>query len=165
MDIPWKDQYKHPLWQKKRLEALEFHGYQCEDCEDKESQLHVHHRRYIKGRAIWDYEMENFSVLCEGCHEFFHQNKEKLNAVISVIPPSRMQALVGLVAGWAADFVPRDLAIESYCQDFWSSDLGDVARIWGGDFDIETIEAFKSLNPDEAKKIAEQIRVMKNGSR
>lgn len=163
VSMEWKDQYKHPSWQKKRLEALESAHFQCEDCASTEDQLHVHHKRYIKGRAIWDYDLDNFSVLCEKCHLVFHENKETLNKVLAAIPPYQMQAVVGLLAGWAGEYLTKALVIECYCQDYWSSDLGEIAWIWGCDFDIDTIEAFRSLNPDEAKEFAAKIREYKNG--
>ena len=76
-----------------------------------------------------------------------------------------MQAVVAILAGWANEYVTEEMARDSYCQDFWSSDMGEIAWLWGGNFDIETIEAFRSLNPDEAKEFAAMIREYKNGAR
>lgn len=77
-NIPWKDQYKHPNWQKKRLEALDAAGFECDDCGTKEDQLHVHHRRYVKGRMIWEYTLDELEVLCADCHETAHKKKDAL---------------------------------------------------------------------------------------
>ena len=44
--LTFSEQYKHPLWQKKRLEILEFSEFTCDNCGDTESQLHIHHRAY-----------------------------------------------------------------------------------------------------------------------
>lgn len=49
------DQYKNPAWQKRRLERLDAAAWECENCGDKEAQLHVHHVRYVAGRKVWEY--------------------------------------------------------------------------------------------------------------
>lgn len=55
--LSWSQQYKHPQWQRKRLEALEAAGWECENCGEKETTLNVHHKRYVKGRMIWEYDV------------------------------------------------------------------------------------------------------------
>lgn len=98
--IPWKDQYKHPLWQKKRLEALEAAEYSCERCYDAENTLHVHHKRYIKGRAIWEYSVSELNVLCESCHGVAHAEKEMLQGLIAKLHPDATGEIIGLIAGY-----------------------------------------------------------------
>jgi len=79
------DQYKHPNWQKKRLEVLSERGYQCEECGDDENQLHVHHLIYEKGHKIWDYENYKFAVLCESCHLETHRLRDNMSVSIARI--------------------------------------------------------------------------------
>ena len=67
--MDFKDQYKHPKWQKKRLEILERDKYTCQNCEGTEDQLHVHHKSYKKNHKVWEYENDNFITLCNSCHE------------------------------------------------------------------------------------------------
>lgn len=98
--MDFKYQYKHPLWQKKRLEALENAEFICQRCGDCESQLHVHHKNYFKGRKIWEYGTEELSVLCESCHEQAHVEKDALNSVISLIDPDGYSEIVGIVASY-----------------------------------------------------------------
>lgn len=66
------DQYKHPNWQKKRLEILERDEFTCRDCGDTESTLHVHHIMYIYGRDIWDYDNAFYITVCDSCHKYIH---------------------------------------------------------------------------------------------
>jgi 5-methylcytosine-specific restriction endonuclease McrA len=80
--IPFSDQYKHPNWQKKRLEILEHDKFTCCKCGDTESQLHVHHSSYIKGRMLWEYQTSELITLCEGCHELVHSVKDTLTEVM-----------------------------------------------------------------------------------
>ena len=99
-DIAWKEQYKHPLWQKKRLEALEKAGYTCQKCSDGESTLHVHHKRYIKGRKIWEYTVDELAVLCEGCHQELHADQDMLKEILARLHPEGWSEIIGLVAGY-----------------------------------------------------------------
>jgi hypothetical protein len=86
----YSDQYKDPRWQKKRLEILERDGFTCCRCGDKDSQLHVHHIRYIRGKKVWDYDNKMLLTLCSDCHEVTHLFMDHFNesmddAVISTI--------------------------------------------------------------------------------
>jgi hypothetical protein len=68
----YAQQIKHPLWQKKRLEVLELYGFQCQECGEKEEELHVHHPFYRRGAMIWQYEKEELKCLCCQCHKDEH---------------------------------------------------------------------------------------------
>ena len=59
---------------------------ECGNCGDSESQLHVHHTRYVAGRKVWDYSDEELQVLCEACHSGAHALKERLNEALASIP-------------------------------------------------------------------------------
>lgn len=61
------ESYKHPNWQRKRLEILSRDDFTCVACGDKESTLHVHHIAYDSGE-IWDVPNEYLQTLCEKCH-------------------------------------------------------------------------------------------------
>jgi hypothetical protein len=73
----YSEQVKSPLWQKKRLEVLNLRGFKCEICGNEKDQLHVHHRFYIKGRKIHEYDNDVLQVLCEKCHESEHEKQKK----------------------------------------------------------------------------------------
>jgi hypothetical protein len=66
----YSDKLKDPRWQKKRLEILNRDKWTCQICFDTEKTLHVHHRRYLRGREPWDIPNECLVTLCESCHEF-----------------------------------------------------------------------------------------------
>lgn len=61
------DRYKHPLWQRKRLEILARDNWTCVACEDKNSTLHVHHLMY--DGEPWEVEDKCLQTLCESCHQ------------------------------------------------------------------------------------------------
>lgn len=72
----YSDLLRDPRWQKARLKKLEAAEWRCEACMDGGSTLHVHHKRYIKGRMPWEYEQALLVVLCESCHEAQHDMQE-----------------------------------------------------------------------------------------
>jgi len=65
-------QYKHPNWQKKRLEVLEHDNYTCRRCGATETHLHVHHAQYFKECKVWQYHQSQLLTLCDACHEHIH---------------------------------------------------------------------------------------------
>lgn len=73
----YPEQYKHPLWQKKRLEILEAADWKCEFCLSKDDTLHAHHISYRREADVWDYPLSNFLSLCENCHKFIHSLNKK----------------------------------------------------------------------------------------
>lgn len=99
-NISWSEQYKHPNWQRKRLEAMEAASFRCENCGDADTTLNVHHRHYVKGRKVWEYELHELSVLCEPCHETEHDNKELLNLILMEIGPGSVRAAACLIGGY-----------------------------------------------------------------
>lgn len=101
--IAFKDQYKHPLWQKKRLEALEAYHFACQRCYDGESTLHVHHKLYVKGRKIWEYDISELSVLCECCHGITHEAKDALNDILANLHAQGFEEVVALIAGFCSE--------------------------------------------------------------
>jgi len=64
----YSEKLKDPRWQKKRLEVLQRDSFTCQLCGDAETELHVHHHTYAKGRQPWEYELTNFSTYCKHCH-------------------------------------------------------------------------------------------------
>jgi hypothetical protein len=84
-DMPkmaYAEQLKHPNWQKKRLESLQAAGWKCQRCEAKDETLHVHHKKYFKGRMAWEYSLHELAVLCESCHSSVHDDEDFLARVM-----------------------------------------------------------------------------------
>jgi len=125
--ISFHEQYKHPLWQRKRLEALENVGFGCELCADDQSPLHVHHKRYVKGRAVWEYQLHELAVLCEGCHEQVHQFKDELSTILAIIHPEAIGLLVALIHGFCLS--SKGAARIEYFDSLASEDNPDMAMV------------------------------------
>ena len=73
----YKEQYKDPRWQKKRLKVLERDEFTCFKCGSKNNTLHVHHNYYLKDHNVWEYPDSAFNTLCEDCHSLVkHYNNQ-----------------------------------------------------------------------------------------
>jgi hypothetical protein len=112
--MTYTEQLRHPYWQRKRLEVLEDAGFKCENCGDAEKTLHVHHKKYVKGRKAWEYEREELAALCEDCHKREHDSREDLDRLIAAVGPSGLDVILGLSAGYllASMDLERTLAEE-----------------------------------------------------
>ena len=95
--MTYAQQLKHPQWQRRRLEMLTDANFECTDCGDKDTMLHVHHKQYFKGRMAWEYSDEELAVLCEECHAHHHKSETALKRIISA---ENTTAVLGLVAGF-----------------------------------------------------------------
>lgn len=93
--MKYHEQIKHPLWQKKRLEVLRLHNFECENCGTSEIELHVHHPYYKRGAMIWDYDLEELECLCTVCHKEAHALDERIKKALAKLssPSFKHQAL------------------------------------------------------------------------
>lgn len=82
--MDYKEQIKHPNWQKKRLEILERDNFTCQECGVENKTLHVHHFNYIQNKKIWEYNNEMLITLCENCHKEKHLYQKMLIDIIKV---------------------------------------------------------------------------------
>lgn len=73
--MTYAEQLAHPNWQRKRLEVLEDAEWTCQGCGETEITLHVHHKRYVKGRMAWEYETDELQALCKDCHAKEHKTE------------------------------------------------------------------------------------------
>lgn len=112
MKLSYAEQLKRPEWQKVRLEVLKKADWRCQCCCAEDKQLQVHHRIYIKGRMVWEYEFDNFQCLCEDCHKEITAINESIRKLTNY---SRSPELIlGIIAGFEhgdpdhnqADLVP-----------------------------------------------------------
>lgn len=95
MTLTWAEQYRHPKWQMRRLERMKAANATCERCGETELTLNVHHKRYVRGRMVWEYADNELECLCEPCHEeqthldrdmrdlLFHVDKKRALAILA----------------------------------------------------------------------------------
>lgn len=64
----YSEKLKDPRWQKKRLEILNRDDFTCTKCSDKETTLHIHHKKYKPGLDPWEYDNTDLATVCKYCH-------------------------------------------------------------------------------------------------
>ena len=134
--MTYGEQLRHPNWQKRRLEILKRDDFKCQVCYDGESTLHVHHRRYVKGRMVWEYEDDELVTLCLNCHESMHEQNDTLAQLFARLPmdgPFCGGEAISLLAGWASRGGRVDLeglsAVEEGGFSHYMFALGEVIAL------------------------------------
>lgn len=123
-DMPkmsFAEQIKHPNWQRRRLERLDSSDWQCQDCLGTDDQLHVHHKRYLKGRLYWEYEDSDLVVLCNACHEKAHIARAFLDELISSVRlggTGAVNAAIALLGGFAFSTYAIDSELAEKAKSF-----------------------------------------------
>lgn len=140
--MTYSEQLKHPNWQRRRLEVLEGAGWACQNCGDKGTTLHVHHKRYIKGRSVWEYSGEELLALCEPCHAEEHLMLDELHDFLAQVDTT--EALAVLRGYWQdADWFDLQIGY---------SGTDRMPEAWAAGF-IAMLA--KHLKPADMKRVAE----------
>ncbi len=84
----YKQKLKDPRWQKKRLKVLERDEFSCVHCKDKETTLHVHHKKYTDDP--WGAPMKDLETVCEDCHKII----EEIEGVEEIVKIDNIKWLV-----------------------------------------------------------------------
>lgn len=75
----YQKQLADPKWQRKRLEILQRDNFKCTLCDDDTVELHVHHKKYERGKKAHEYEDSNFTSVCAHCHQLLTYYKIDLD--------------------------------------------------------------------------------------
>jgi 5-methylcytosine-specific restriction endonuclease McrA len=95
----YSEQYRHPNWQKKRLEVLERDNWTCQECGSSEKQLHVHHYSYVKGEEVYNIPHQLLDTLCYECHNKRHELVAHLkDEIFPLMSNKELEALSKLLA-------------------------------------------------------------------
>jgi hypothetical protein len=102
----YAEKLRDPRWQRVRLEKQAAVGWRCEICGDGSTMLSVHHKRYVKGRAPWEYPTHELAVLCQPCHEEKHHEQDAFFKLLAAMPvddsPRSVTTAYAVVAGFVA---------------------------------------------------------------
>ena len=151
--LSYAAQLRHPNWQKRRLERLSAAEWTCQNCGDKSTTLHVHHKRYVKGRLAWEYDDAELAVLCDPCHEEEHYIIDELRELLVHINSTTALALLrGFLANadwfdpWIGD-AGRDRDPDTYAVGAIAHLLTFVPR----ERLREAAELVASLTPEQSE--------------
>lgn len=151
--LTYSEQLRHPNWQRKRLEAFNHYGFECSNCGDKEQTLNVHHKRYVKGRMAWEYEIDDLAVLCGPCHAAEHEEREMLDRILADAGGSELERVIGLVSG----FLYAEMSIMGYTAEEGRQhspqyfELGIGASILGYHGHIKARQAMTAMADDKIR--------------
>lgn len=109
--MTYSEKLKDPRWQRRRLEILERDGWACTNCEAKDQTLHVHHKRYERGKQPWESDDDDLETLCEWCHtkETFQMDEIMFLLARNIEGRAARDAVLGLLR--AMDSAPRGYKI------------------------------------------------------
>lgn len=159
--MSYAEQLQHPNWQRKRLEVLDRAGYECASCGSKDKMLHVHHKRYIKGRMAWDYDEGNFEVLCKDCHKDDHDLRELLDRLMAECDSgaSPLRTVVAMLSGYldASVAVDPGLSRMGFEADPYFYDLGVLVSLANGADWSVMAKAARMLRPGSLSPTEQRV--------
>lgn len=88
------EQLKDPRWQKKRLEIMNRANFKCEECENSENMLSVHHGYYDNSLMLWEYDNDTLHCLCPECHEMAHAFRSSIYENIAKLSVIELEHLM-----------------------------------------------------------------------
>lgn len=118
---------RRPEWQRKRLEIMKRDGWACRRCGDEKSTFNVHHRRYFKGRAPWEYDGDDLVTLCEFCHEVQNCDRSSIDELMTIWPVREyapMDEIVCFIAGYMFEASFDDEKVRNKLREF----VGTIAN-------------------------------------
>lgn len=147
--LTYAEQLRHPNWQRRRLERLNASEFMCQSCLCEDKTLHVHHRRYVRGRMAWEYEDGDLQVLCEDCHSEEHGMRSQIDQLLTLMPS---RTALALLSGYLAETLGEHAP--GYVHDaFADNPLGCEAGALAGAAELLSIyEITDALN--EMRRVA-----------
>jgi hypothetical protein len=154
----YSEKLRDPRWQIKRLEAMQRADFECENCGDRESTLHVHHNCYFKGRDPWEYDNSQLTVLCESCHQAHHESPTELDEVCSRLPFGGTE-FASLLVGFTEIVIPdgRDLCPYTIYLGMLAKRINDMPGL-GIQWLIDILDMIES-DPHRVRDVLQAITV------
>jgi hypothetical protein len=163
----FEDQYKHPEWQKKRLEIMKRHEFMCQSCDATEKQLFVHHKFYSKNTLLWQYPDESYETLCEDCHAKADALREEVKRAIGCLPLHMIEHIHGYAKGLEMSDFPmtvfrplNDCDADGMAKAFSSIlDYSDVWHPFNDDAEVNAIASeVQKMNGTDPKETIQMLR-------
>lgn len=92
--LTYSEKLRNPRWQRKRLEIWDRAGNKCENCNDSEFEMHVHHKWYERGREPWEYPNEALALLCSECHKQAQVTKLLMDKLVGTMTIEQQDSIV-----------------------------------------------------------------------
>lgn len=130
--VTYSEKLRDPRWQRVRLQVWERANFCCESCGNGKRSLEVHHCYYEKGKEPWEYPLTCFLLLCERCHDEWHDRKLAIDKSLAGMCEQDLDRVAGLIAGLDAAtngldvYIPADddaLRVAAIVRGFWPPTL------------------------------------------
>lgn len=95
----YQRQLTSPHWQRKRLEIFQRDDFICRWCGDKETELVVHHVKYLPGVKAWEHPSDLLLTICTPCHEEAHGKRGGTPSKIIIELPYCRHGYANFIAG------------------------------------------------------------------
>jgi len=89
-------EYNTQEWVERKTEFLRSHPV-CRSCGLVGVEKHVHHKNYVAGRRIWEYQDHELCTLCGECHNTWTLSIQAFRREFSESNASDFSALVALL--------------------------------------------------------------------
>lgn len=98
--VPYIELLRDPRWQKKRLEIMKRDDFKCRECGDSQSNLQVHHKRYVRDKAPWEVPNGMLVTLCFRCHERITKLRARANDLLADLNLYELPIVVEFMEGF-----------------------------------------------------------------
>lgn len=153
----YSDQLRDPRWQRKRLEVLSRENFRCQECYSTERTLHVHHVLYRRDALPWEYADNELIVLCETCHESWHEDLSALTRALGTLTHYHREELIGYAEALHAFMGPvKQLRtqIAALAASEGQRPVGAIAALFAANAPMEqALEAFRELFSQSPRSI------------
>jgi hypothetical protein len=130
---------KDPRWQRKRLEVLQRDEWACTWCGQADVTLHVHHRKYLRGRPPWESPAKDLCTLCEICHADVTRWNRMARELLEDLDFAQLVRAVGYLQGLdMATYPMATVAIENPTH---AQGIGDAVGLSGDEVMAKAPEA------------------------
>lgn len=151
--------YRDPRWQRKRLEVMQRANFACQECDSTTTTLNVHHRRYRKGAAPWEYDDHELMCLCESCHSQHHNHQRAIEELLAGCDLFELPHLHALLVGYRGGIVSESGSPQEYVTDvlfpgnecrraYWAGVLAGSLIDVSAEDALLIYDTFRTLNPD-----------------
>ena len=88
----------------------------------------MHHKLYRKGKKAWEYEIDNYSCLCECCHELIHARENELKELMAQLHEDDFLMVSGYVKAIIATYGPFGCPVTGESESEGASDFFRVHK-------------------------------------
>lgn len=129
----YSEKLRHPFWQKRKTTILNRDEFTCQKCGDKETELHVHHKKY--SGEPWEAPDSDLETLCKDCHKVITVINRGVSAdvvAITKITRSEFEKLFAVRMESGTIFLMNVRADEVNILSFLKTEVEQITNLMNG---------------------------------